>query len=156
MLFGKTPLHFLAVYYQADDVKLVFLTDDTMNCFNCPTNFSHFSWKSWLLLDRNDRPNNEVSLHYLKETPEIIIKVQVRSRLIKSKTYNCFVEYSPNTTGYGVIRRWCCECANGQRTIGCCTLLQLFFTFQTEDTGQACLRTLDSKMKVMKITSNQF
>ena len=59
-------------------------------------------------------------LKYLKETPQII-KVQVRSRHINSKTYNCFVDYKPDSTGYGAINRWCCECANGNRTIGCCS-----------------------------------
>ena len=59
-------------------------------------------------------------LKYLKVTPTII-RVQVRSRHIRSKTYNCFIEYSPLSIGYHGIKRWCCECANGLRTIGCCS-----------------------------------
>lgn len=63
---------------------------------------------------------NEIDLHYLIETPDII-KVQVRSRHISRKTYNCFINYKPNSIGYEGILRYCCECANGLRTIGCCS-----------------------------------
>lgn len=64
--------------------------------------------------------NGVLNLKFLKETPQII-RVPIRSRHINSKTYNCFVEYSPQSTGYRGIKRWCCECANGLRTIGCCS-----------------------------------
>ncbi|KAJ8686865.1 hypothetical protein QAD02_022659 [Eretmocerus hayati] len=59
-------------------------------------------------------------LCYLKQTREIL-RVKVRSRHINSKTYNCYVHYAPNTVGCSGIKGHCCECANGLRTIGCCS-----------------------------------
>ncbi|EZA62071.1 hypothetical protein X777_06965, partial [Ooceraea biroi] len=32
-----------------------------------------------------------------------------------------FVEYVPNRNGYSGISRYCCECPNGNRTVGCCS-----------------------------------
>lgn len=60
------------------------------------------------------------NLQFLNKTPEII-KIQIRSRHRNSKTYNCYVQYKPNSIGYGGIERWCCECPNGKRTVGCCS-----------------------------------
>lgn len=64
--------------------------------------------------------NGVLQLYFLKATP-VIIKVQVRSRHVRSKTYNCYIHYSPDTNNIEGIRRWCCECANGKRTIGSCS-----------------------------------
>ena len=30
-------------------------------------------------------------------------------------------EYKPNSIGYASIQRYCCECPNGKRTVGCCS-----------------------------------
>lgn len=61
-----------------------------------------------------------LKVQYLKESPNII-KLQVRSRHISSKTYRCYIDYAPNNVGYDGISRYFCECANGSRTIGCCS-----------------------------------
>lgn len=66
----------------------------------------------------NDK--DEVELKFLKATPEII-KVEVRSRHISRKTYHTYVHYTPNGNGYKAIRRYYCQCANGMRTVGCCS-----------------------------------
>lgn len=50
-----------------------------------------------------------------------IIKFEVRSRHINSKTYKCYIHYEPNTIGMRGIKRYCCSCANGNRTVGCCS-----------------------------------
>ena len=50
-----------------------------------------------------------------------ILKFQVRSRHKSSKEYKCFIEYKSNTNGITGILRYYCECANGARTIGCCS-----------------------------------
>ncbi|XP_058810518.1 uncharacterized protein LOC131675522 [Phymastichus coffea] len=63
--------------------------------------------------------DNKIELYYLKETNEIL-KVQVRSRHVSRKTYNSYIHYRPNSIGYQGIRGHYCECANGNRTIGCC------------------------------------
>ncbi|XP_044586031.1 uncharacterized protein LOC123266063 [Cotesia glomerata] len=64
--------------------------------------------------------NETIILYYLKITPNII-KFKVRSRHIKSKTYHCFVEYQSDKNDISGITRYCCDCANGRRTVGCCS-----------------------------------
>uniref|UniRef100_A0A6P7GRD0 Uncharacterized protein LOC114329946 n=3 Tax=Diabrotica virgifera virgifera TaxID=50390 RepID=A0A6P7GRD0_DIAVI len=64
--------------------------------------------------------DNKVDLQFLKETADII-KIQVRSRHIKAKTYNCYIHYQPHSIGTSGIKRHYCDCANGARTIGCCS-----------------------------------
>ena len=44
----------------------------------------------------------------------------MRSRHINNKTYRVFIDYVPNSTDIEGIRRYCCECPNGNRTLGCC------------------------------------
>ncbi|XP_025994034.2 uncharacterized protein LOC113004570 [Solenopsis invicta] len=63
---------------------------------------------------------NNINLHYLKKKNDII-KVQIRSRHVNKKRYNCYIHYAPNTIGYNGILRYFCECANGRCTIGCCS-----------------------------------
>ncbi|XP_046142743.1 uncharacterized protein LOC123988053 [Osmia bicornis bicornis] len=50
-----------------------------------------------------------------------ILKFEIRSRHINSRTYKCYIDYTPNSIGYSGIKRYCCECANGNRTVGCCS-----------------------------------
>lgn len=64
--------------------------------------------------------SNNINLSYLHETPEMI-KVEVRSRHISRKTYHCYIHYRPDSVGYSGILRYFCQCANGMRTIGCCS-----------------------------------
>lgn len=63
---------------------------------------------------------DSIQLQYVKEKSNIL-KIQVRSRHMSSRTYKCFIEYTPNTIGYSKISRHFCECANGRRTVGCCS-----------------------------------
>ena len=62
-----------------------------------------------------------VRMSFLKANLDIV-RVKVQSRHKNSKTYNCYVHYRPNTSGRaGILHaRYCCDCANGNRTIGCC------------------------------------
>ncbi|XP_058804597.1 uncharacterized protein LOC131674731 [Phymastichus coffea] len=64
--------------------------------------------------------NNEMTVQFHKDV-ENILKLRVRSRHIEKKTYNCYIDYKPNSIGCGGIQRYYCECANGMRTIGCCS-----------------------------------
>ena len=64
--------------------------------------------------------NIDLNVSYYKEH-ENLIKILVRSRHINKKTYKCYVEYKPNYIGYASIQRYCCECPNGKRTVGCCS-----------------------------------
>lgn len=64
--------------------------------------------------------DNEITLAYVKETRNIL-RVDVPSRHIRAKTYKCFLDYVPDSIGVQGIRRYCCDCANGNRTIGCCS-----------------------------------
>lgn len=63
---------------------------------------------------------DNISLQYVKVAKNIL-KIEVRSRHINAKTYCCFIEYHPDKNGINGIPRYCCDCANGRRTVGCCS-----------------------------------
>ena len=50
-----------------------------------------------------------------------VLKVEVPSRHIRRKTYRCYIDYVPQSIGHAGVRRHYCECANGKRTVGCCS-----------------------------------
>lgn len=64
--------------------------------------------------------DGSLNLEYVKENSNIL-KLKVQSRHISRKIYRCFIEYVPNSIGFGSISRHYCECANGMRTVGCCS-----------------------------------
>lgn len=64
--------------------------------------------------------DNSLPISFLKNDREIV-KFEVRSRHINSKTYKCYVNYDKNNTGLDAIKGYCCNCANGLRTVGCCS-----------------------------------
>ena len=47
--------------------------------------------------------------------------IQVQSRHISRKLYKCFIDYRSNSIGVAGLERYACECANGRRTVGCCS-----------------------------------
>lgn len=61
-----------------------------------------------------------LSLKFVKDKPEIV-RFEVRSRHINAKTYKCYVKYVMNGSGIDAIEGYCCNCANGLRTVGCCS-----------------------------------
>ena len=61
-----------------------------------------------------------LTVEYLKETTNIV-RMKVRSRHINRKTYKCYIQYLPNSISYTAIQRYTCDCANGNRTVGCCS-----------------------------------
>lgn len=73
---------------------------------------------SYLAEIMND--DNSLSLEYVKMRPDII-KTLVRSRHINKKTYKCYIQYRPDSVGCSGIVRHTCDCANGLRTVGCCS-----------------------------------
>lgn len=93
------------------------LTEDDLKIFFTGTYQLH---QAICYLAEMMNEQEEINLSYLRETPEII-KVEVQSRHIARQTYNCYINYRPNTYGYKNILRWYCQCANGMRTIGCCS-----------------------------------
>ncbi|XP_071581765.1 uncharacterized protein [Temnothorax nylanderi] len=64
--------------------------------------------------------DNTLRLSYAKEQHDII-RFEVRSRHINSKVYKSYLQYQPDSVGLNGVRRYCCNCANGNRTIGCCS-----------------------------------
>ena len=66
------------------------------------------------------RPETYGVVCYVRETPNMI-KVDVWSRHVRSKTCKSFVEYEPNSIGYVGIKQHYCKCLNGNRTDGCCS-----------------------------------
>ncbi|XP_058805630.1 uncharacterized protein LOC131672433 [Phymastichus coffea] len=82
--------------------------------------------------------NNEINVSYFKESADLL-KVRVRSRHIESKTYNCYIQYKPNTIGYSGIVRFCCECTNGMRIIGCCSHVAAVIYYLAYARFQSCI-----------------
>lgn len=72
---------------------------------------------SYLAEIMDDKSN--LYIYYVKQTPTII-KLNVRSRHVNSKYYRLFIDYVPNMNSVEGIRGYCCDCPNGNRTVGCC------------------------------------
>lgn len=68
------------------------------------------------------KEDGSIDMHYVKDRYNIL-KVQVPSRHISKNAYRCFMEYSRNATDVSGITRYYYECANGMRTVGCCSHL---------------------------------
>ena len=65
--------------------------------------------------------SNQITVSYLDtDLPENIIRFDVQSRHKNSKVYKCYINYVPNLNCIEGIARYCCDCANGLRTVGCC------------------------------------
>lgn len=64
--------------------------------------------------------DGSLTMQFVKEQSNTL-KILVQSRHISRKVYCCFIEYTPDSIGYGGIKRYCCECSNGRRTVGCCS-----------------------------------
>ena len=64
--------------------------------------------------------DNTINLKYHRDSTNIL-KMEVQSRHVRSKQYRCYIKYNPNTIGYSGILGHYCECANGARTVGCCS-----------------------------------
>lgn len=63
---------------------------------------------------------NKFQISCVVESPNIL-RCDIRSRHTNAKFYKSFIEYQPNSTGPSGITRYCCNCANGNRTVGCCS-----------------------------------
>lgn len=61
-----------------------------------------------------------INLKFLQDSPNIV-RFEIRSRHINLKTYKCYVKYNKVSHGIEAIEGYCCSCANGLRTVGCCS-----------------------------------
>ena len=64
--------------------------------------------------------DKKLQCQFVKEQKNIV-RFQVRSRHVSAKVYKCYIDYKPNSIRKSGINRYCCECANGRRTVGCCS-----------------------------------
>lgn len=64
--------------------------------------------------------NGQIKVQYVKEQSNVL-KLQVPSRHINRKMYRCFLKYKPNNVGISGLLQHSCDCANGNRTVGCCS-----------------------------------
>lgn len=64
--------------------------------------------------------DGKLNLEYVKEETNVL-KLKVPSRHISRTTYRCFIRYKPNSVGISGVIHYACECANGRRTVGCCS-----------------------------------
>lgn len=66
-----------------------------------------------------DKDGN-LRMEFVKDNSSVL-KIRVQSRHISRQTYRCFIKYAPNSIGISGVREYTCECANGRRTVGCCS-----------------------------------
>ena len=64
--------------------------------------------------------DGKINIEYVKDGTNVL-KVKVQSKHISCKTYRCFVRYKSNSVGASSVTRYTCECANGKRTVDCCS-----------------------------------
>ena len=64
--------------------------------------------------------DGQINMKYLKDQTNVL-RLQVQSRHISKKLYKCFIKYEPNSVGMSSLLEYVCECANGNRTVGCCS-----------------------------------
>ncbi|GLV33380.1 hypothetical protein CBL_20126 [Carabus blaptoides fortunei] len=64
--------------------------------------------------------DNSLTLSFLKVDASIV-RFKVRSRHINSKTYKSYIQYDAASSGLNGIKGYCCNCANGLRTVGYCS-----------------------------------
>ena len=59
-------------------------------------------------------------MSFVKTTPTII-RLNIPSRHRNDTEYRVYVEYDPHKDfDVNSIKRYCCDCKNGLRTVGCC------------------------------------
>ena len=64
--------------------------------------------------------DGQIRLQYVKKQSSVL-KLEVQSSHISKKVYWCFVKYELNTISISVLLEYTCHCANGSRTVGCCS-----------------------------------
>nr|XP_012152408.1 PREDICTED: uncharacterized protein LOC105664076 [Megachile rotundata] len=72
------------------------------------------------LAELMEADTNNVSMMFIKETPNII-RLEIKSRHVNAKTYRLYIDYELKMDQIEGIRRYWCECPNGNRTVGCCS-----------------------------------
>ena len=63
---------------------------------------------------------DNLSIQYVKSAPNII-KAEVKSKHKTMKSVVLTIDYISDGTDYNSIQRYCCDCPNGDRTMGCCS-----------------------------------
>ena len=64
--------------------------------------------------------DGKLTLEYVKEELNVL-KFKVQSRHISRASYRCFIRQKANNFGVSEITHYACQCANGRRTVGCCS-----------------------------------
>ncbi|XP_025265235.1 uncharacterized protein LOC112638210 [Camponotus floridanus] len=64
--------------------------------------------------------DGKLKIEYVKDQSNVL-KLKVPSRHISRTAYRCFLRYKPNSVGVSGLTHYTCECANGKRSVGCCS-----------------------------------
>ena len=64
--------------------------------------------------------NNQLKILYCKASDNVI-RLSVPSRHKNRQSYKCFINYAKDSAGHEAIKKYCCDCPNGNRTVGCCS-----------------------------------
>ena len=68
------------------------------------------------MIDKDGR----INLQHIKDQTNVL-KLLVPSRNISRRVYKCFIKYKPDSIGISGVSEYVCDCANGNRTVGCCS-----------------------------------
>ena len=67
-------------------------------------------------MDEDDNIQMQIAKHGSN-----IVRLEIRSRHVNRKTYKVYIDYEASRNEINGIRRYWCECPNGNRTVGCCS-----------------------------------
>ncbi|KYN10229.1 hypothetical protein ALC57_17644, partial [Trachymyrmex cornetzi] len=89
--------------------------------------------------------NSKLNIEYVKDEKNVL-KLKVPSRHISRATYRCFLRYKPNIS-VSDMTHYACECANGRRTIDCCSHIAAIYhlSYARYYAAQARTNTLASR-----------
>lgn len=82
------------------------------------------------LMEENQSPD-EIPVYVLRETQTKTktLRCDIQSRHKNSTKYHCFIKFTPNHNSIdGILEHWC-GCANGARTVGCCSHIATMIYF---------------------------
>ena len=108
---------------------------------------------SYLAEMMND--NGSMNLQFVKKQANIL-KIQVQSRHISRKLYRCFIVYRPNSIGVAGIERYACKCANGRRTVGCCSHIAVMIYYSSHARYKTKLESEVTNSRCSTIVENVF
>ncbi|KAJ8685115.1 hypothetical protein QAD02_020908 [Eretmocerus hayati] len=104
-----------------EDAIFARMTQDVQNTNQLALEVGELRWnRRSSLLSKIYGDAGNIALSYVKASP-VTIRFEVRSRHMNRRMYECFIKYGDQYVDIRAILGYYCECANGLRTVGCCS-----------------------------------